>query len=88
MLGLVHEHQFYPAMNLFTRSPIFRMAQIRRKLLSGEKFNATTLAGELEVSAKTIHRDIDFLRDFLNYEINFNGSINSFEGRPGNITTL
>ncbi|MGA2178818.1 MAG: hypothetical protein ABSH15_04465 [Verrucomicrobiota bacterium] len=71
-----------------TRNPIARMRFIRGKLLRGEPFNASSVAAELEVTAKTIQRDIDFMRDQLGYEISFDCSANSFTGSPGVITTL
>jgi hypothetical protein len=73
---------------LFSRTPIFRMAQIRRRLLRGDLFTAETLARELEADAKTIHRDIDFMREHLNYEISFNFEQRSYVGQPSVITTL
>lgn len=64
------------------------MSFIRRKLLRGEPFNATTLAAVLEVSTKTIHRDLDFMRNALNYEFEYDAASNSFIGKPSVITTL
>lgn len=71
-----------------TRPPLRRMAEIRRLLVRGELFNASTLAKEFEVSAKTIHRDIDFMREALGYEITWVAERCSFAGRPGVITTI
>ena len=71
-----------------SRPPILRMSRIRQKLLRGERFNASTLAAELEVSDRTITRDIDFLRTHLNYEISFDFAENSFHGQPSPITML
>jgi proteasome accessory factor B len=45
------------------------MLQIHQSLQSGKFPNATALAAELEVSTKSIHRDIDFMRDRLNLPI-------------------
>lgn len=75
-------------MKLDRRIPLFRMTQIRRKLLRGESFNAPMLAAELEVTPKTIFRDLYFMRDFLNYEIAYNPKTHSWEGKPSTITTL
>lgn len=49
------------------------------QLLEAKKFpNATTLASELEVTTKTIHRDIEFMRDRLNLPVEFNRVRNGF----------
>jgi predicted DNA-binding transcriptional regulator YafY len=60
---------------------IKRMATIRLKLITGEHFNARTLATELECSSKTSRRDIDFLRDRMGYEIEFNPVVRTWSGR-------
>src|SRR3974377_2351926 len=48
-----------------TRPPLARMLQIHQALQSGGYPNASSLAAELEVSAKSIHRDLEFMRDRL-----------------------
>ena len=49
------------------------------QLLQSEKFpNASTLAREIEVATKTIHRDIEFMRDRLNLPIEFNSTRNGY----------
>jgi hypothetical protein len=75
-------------MKLSSRPPIYRMSQIRRHLVGGKPFNAASIARELEVVPETIHRDIYFMRDFLNYEFNFDHKTNSYTGHPPAITTL
>lgn len=75
-------------MRLNCRHPIYRMSYIRRRLLRGEPFTAATMARELETNPKTIYRDIDFMREFLNYDISYNAALRSFVGRPSVITTL
>ena len=40
--------------------------------------NATTLAREVEVTTKTIHRDIEFMRDRLNLPVEFDPSRNGY----------
>ena len=40
--------------------------------------NASTLAGEIEVATKTIHRDIEFMRDRLNLPIEFDSARNGY----------
>jgi proteasome accessory factor B len=48
-----------------SRPPLQRMLRIHQAIQSGKYPNASSLAAELEVSAKSIHRDMDFMRDRL-----------------------
>ncbi len=66
--------------NLSSRPPIERMALISRLLRTREPFNATGLALVFEVSPKTIHRDIEFMKDRLGFKFRFVSSLNSFIG--------
>jgi predicted DNA-binding transcriptional regulator YafY len=50
------------------------MLRIHQALQSGNYPNATTLAAELEVSEKSIQRDLDFMRDRMQLPIEYNGS--------------
>ncbi|HEY1719036.1 MAG TPA: WYL domain-containing transcriptional regulator [Verrucomicrobiae bacterium] len=54
------------------------MLRIHQSLSSGKFPNASTLARELEVSTKSIHRDIEFMRDRLNLPIEFNKTRNGY----------
>jgi len=54
-----------PAGPLLSRPPLERMMRIHQAVAAGKYPNATTLAGEIEVTTKTIHRDLDFMRDRL-----------------------
>jgi proteasome accessory factor B len=63
------------------------MLRIHQALQAGGFPNASKLAREVEVSTKTIHRDIEFMRDRLNLPIEFaannngyfyNGEVSSF----------
>ena len=64
--------------SLHSRLPLERMLRIHQSLQS-EKFpNASTLAREIEVATKTIHRDIEFMRDRLNLPIEFNSARNGY----------
>lgn len=63
------------------------MLRIHQALQSGKFPNATSLAREIEVAAKTIHRDIEFMRDRMNLPIQFDiprngyfyaGEVNAF----------
>ncbi len=56
--------------------------------LSSDKFpNASTLARELEVSTKSIQRDIEFMRDRLNLPIEFDASRNGY-GYTGEVSAF
>jgi proteasome accessory factor B len=50
------------------------MLKIHQALQAGNYPNATTLAAELEVSEKSIQRDLDFMRDRLQLPIEYDGS--------------
>ena len=50
------------------------MLRIHQALQAGAYPNATRLAAELEVSTKSVHRDIEFMRDRLALPIEYDGS--------------
>jgi proteasome accessory factor B len=54
------------------------MLRIHRAIQAGDYPNATTLSGQLEVSTKSIYRDIDFMRDRLELPIDFDAVRNGF----------
>jgi proteasome accessory factor B len=54
------------------------MLQIHQALQRGNYPNATRLARELEVSTKSIYRDLDFMRDRFQLPIEFDVSRNGF----------
>jgi proteasome accessory factor B len=56
-----------------TRPPLERMMRIHQVIAAGKYPNATTLAVEIEVVPKTIHRDIEFMRDRLGLPIEYDG---------------
>ncbi|MEO7299011.1 MAG: WYL domain-containing protein [Verrucomicrobiota bacterium] len=57
-----------------SRPPLERMMKIHQAIQS-EKFpNATTLANQLEVSTKSIHRDLEFMRDRFELPWEFDNS--------------
>jgi predicted DNA-binding transcriptional regulator YafY len=64
--------------SLHSRPPLERMLRIHQSLSSGKFPNASTLAREIEVATKTIHRDIEFMRDRLNLPIQFNSGRNGY----------
>ncbi len=58
-----------PKRQLHTRPPLDRMQQIFHAIKSGEFPNRHRLAADVEVTTKTIQRDLDFMRDRLNLPI-------------------
>ena len=50
------------------------MLRIHQAIQSGNYPNSSKLARELEVSTKSIHRDIEFMRDRLELPIEYDGS--------------
>jgi predicted DNA-binding transcriptional regulator YafY len=56
---------------LLSRPPLERMLRLHNELNSGRFPNCRKLAEELEVSSKTIQRDIDFMRDRLGLPIEY-----------------
>lgn len=50
------------------------MLRIHQALQSGKRPNASSLSRQLEVSTKSIHRDIEFMRDRLDLPIEYDGS--------------
>jgi len=56
---------------LHSRPPLERMMRIHQAITSGKYPNATKLAAEIEVVTKTIHRDIDFMRERMGLPIEY-----------------
>ena len=61
-----------------SRPPFERMLRIHQALQAGDYPNATRLAGELEVSTKSIHRDLEFMRDRLSLPLEYDGARRGF----------
>ncbi len=57
-----------------SRPPLERMLRIHQALQAGGFPNASALARDLEVSTKSIHRDIEFMRDRLQLPIEYDAS--------------
>ena len=57
-----------------SRPPLERMLRIHQIIQEGKYPNAVTLARELEVSSKTVYRDLDFMRDRLQLPLEYDGS--------------
>lgn len=64
---------------LHSRPPLERMVEIHESLKRGNYPNASTLAQKMEVSTKTIHRDIQFMRDRWDLPIQFDAAFNGFK---------
>jgi predicted DNA-binding transcriptional regulator YafY len=62
------------AESLRSRPPLERMLRIHQALQSGKFPNASTLAREIEVATKTIHRDIEFMRDRLGLPVEYDSA--------------
>jgi len=69
------------------RIPLERMLRIHQALQANRFPNASSLARELEVNTKTIHRDLEFMRDRLNLPLEYDagrkgyfydGEVNAF----------
>ena len=54
-----------------TRQPLDRMLQIHQLIQVGDYPNATTLAKKLEVSLKSIRRDVVFMRTRLGLPLEY-----------------
>lgn len=64
---------------LWSRPPLDRMLRIDAQIRAGKRPNAFTLARDLEVSRKTIIRDIEFMRHRLDLPIEFDPVKNGYE---------
>jgi proteasome accessory factor B len=61
-----------------TRPPLARMMHMHQSIQTGDYPNATQLAEELEVSTKSVYRDIDFMRDRLGMPVDFDPQRNGY----------
>jgi predicted DNA-binding transcriptional regulator YafY len=61
-----------------SRPPLERMLRIHQAIQTGTRPNATALAVELEVSTKSIYRDIEFMRDRLGLPVEFDTKRNGY----------
>src|SRR5579862_8034081 len=62
-------HRGHGSQERLSRPPLQRMLQVHQRLHAGLFPNCRSLARELEVSGKTIQRDIEFMRDRLGLPI-------------------
>ncbi len=67
-----------PSPARLSRPPIERMLRIHEELRRGAFTNCTRLAAQLEVSRKTVVRDIAFMRDRLDLPVEFDARINAY----------
>lgn len=63
--------QAKPRSRSLARPPLERMMRIHQAIQAGDYPNASTLAGDLEVSVKSIQRDLDFMRDRLELPLEY-----------------
>ena len=61
-----------------SRPPLARMLQVHEHLQTGRRTNCRTLAESLEVSKRTILRDLDFMRDQLGLPIEYDHAAHGF----------
>jgi proteasome accessory factor B len=61
-----------------SRPPLERMMKIHQAIQSGKFPNATSLASELEISTKSIHRDLEFMRDRMELPLEYNKARNGY----------
>ena len=54
-----------------SRPPLHRMMRMHAELQSGRFPNCSTMAAKLEVSTKTVQRDLDFMRDQMGLPIEY-----------------
>lgn len=70
-LRLDSRRTILPKRQLHTRPPLDRMQQIFQAIKAGEFPNRHRLAADIEVTTKTIQRDIDFMRERLRLPISY-----------------
>jgi proteasome accessory factor B len=63
---------------LHSRPPLERMLRIHQALKNNSFPNASKLAREIEVASKTIHRDIEFMRDRLGLPVEYEAAHNGY----------
>lgn len=61
-----------------SRSVIARLQFVAERIASGRGMTIGEIAGEWEVSYRTIHRDVEFLRDQLGHQLVFDTKANGW----------
>jgi len=74
----IHASRITHQPGLHSRPPLERMLRVHQLIQAGSFPNATTLAREIEVSTKTIQRDVEFMRDRLNLPLEFDRAHNGY----------
>jgi predicted DNA-binding transcriptional regulator YafY len=79
-----------PEKLIHSRAPLERMLKIHQAIQSGQYPNATSLANDIEVSTKSIHRDLEFMRDRLELPLEYDHAHNGYHytEEVGNFPTL
>lgn len=67
-----------PSPPVLSRPPLERMMRIHEALQDGRLVNSTKLAEMLEVSSKTVQRDIAFMRDRLGLPVEYDEKLYAF----------
>ena len=57
---------------LSCRPTLARLRFMANRLRAGEQINASIVSVEWECSVKTVYRDMDTLRDFFRYDVEWN----------------
>ena len=57
---------------VLSRAPLERMLRIHQAIQNGEYPNASEIAKQIEVSTKSIHRDLEFMRERLGLPLAYN----------------
>jgi len=65
-------------MRTAARPPLRRLAALDQMIRDGRFPNATRAAGELKVHPRTVHRDIEFLRDSLRAPLEYSRQMNGY----------
>jgi len=60
------------------RPPLDRMLRIHQELQADKFPNASSLGNQMEISTKTVHRDVEFMRDRLGLPIEWDGTRNGY----------
>jgi len=74
MVKKVKKNQKLPKAEIRTRPPLARMMRVHESLRREEFPNCRVLGEALEVSYKTVQRDIDFMRDQLGLPIDYDAA--------------
>ena len=71
-----------------SRPPLERMLRIHQAIQAGDYPNASSLAREMEVSSKSIHRDLEFMRDRLDLPLEYEAARGGYHTEAVSAPTL